>query len=48
MERFKRLLDKSEYLQLVLTKIRANIYVIEEKELKEITKILSNVKFDIK
>ena len=41
--------DSSEYLQLVLSQTRSNVYFIETDDTKEIERLLKgrNIKFDI-
>lgn len=48
LAKFKSIFDSNEFLQVALTKIRANIYEFKKEEETEIKKILSNVKFDVK
>ena len=47
LAKFQKLYDSNEYLQVILTPTRANIYEFEKEEETEIKKILSDVKFDI-
>ena len=49
LAKFQDLFDSSEYLQLVLSQTRSNIYFIDTEDVKEIERLLKgrNIKFDI-
>ena len=48
--KFQRLYDSNDYLQVILTPTRSNVYFIETDDLSEVRRLLSgnNIKFDIK
>jgi hypothetical protein len=50
LAKFQRLFDSNEYLQVILTPTRSNVYFIEADDLSEVRRLLSgnNIKFDIK
>ena len=49
LAKFQRLLDSNEYLQVILTPTRSNVYFIETDDLSEVRRLLigNNIKFDI-
>ena len=48
--KFQRIFDSNEYLQVILTPTRSNVYFIETNDLSEVRRLLTgnNIKFDIK
>ena len=50
LSKFQRLFDSNEYLQVILSQTRANVYFIETDDLSEVKRLLNgnNIKFDIK
>ena len=50
LAKFQRLFDNNEYLQVILTPTRSNVYFIETDDLEEVRSLLNeeNIKFDIK
>ena len=50
LAKFQKLFDSNEYLQVILTPTRSNVYFIETDDLSEVRRLLSgnNIKFDIK
>ena len=50
LTKFQRIFDSNEYLQVILTPTRSNVYFIETDDLSEVRRLLSgnNIKFDIK
>lgn len=50
LAKFQRLFDSNEYLQVILTPTRSNVYFIETDDLTEIKRLLigNRIKFDIK
>ena len=50
LAKFQRLYDSNEYLQVILTPTRSNVYFIETDDLTEIKRLLigNRIKFDIK
>ena len=49
LAKFQRLYDSNEYLQVILSQTRSNVYFIETNDLTELTRLLigGNIKFDI-
>lgn len=49
LAKFQRLFDSNEYLQVILTPTRSNVYFIETDDLTEIRRLLNSnrIKFDI-
>ena len=49
LAKFQDLFDSSEYLQLVLSQTRSNVYYIDTDDVREIERLLKgrNIKFDI-
>lgn len=49
LAKFQRLFDSNEYLQVILTPTRSNVYFIETDDLSEVKRLLNgnNIKFDI-
>ena len=49
LAKFQRLYDSNEYLQVILTPTRSNIFYIETDDLSEVRRLLigNNIKFDI-
>jgi hypothetical protein len=49
LAKFQRLYDSNEYLQVILTPTRSNVYFIETDDLTEIKRLLigNRIKFDI-
>lgn len=49
LAKFQRLFDSNEYLQVILTPTRSNVYFIETDDLTEIKRLLigNRIKFDI-
>lgn len=49
LAKFQDMYDSSEYLQLVLSQTRSNIYYIDTNDIREIERMLKgrNIKFDI-
>ena len=50
LAKFQRLYDSNEYLQVILTPTRSNVFFIETDDLSEVRRLLNgnNIKFDIK
>jgi hypothetical protein len=50
LAKFQRLFDSNEYLQVILTPTRSNVYFIETDDLSELKRLLieNNIKFEIK
>lgn len=50
MVKFQRLYDSNEYLQVILTPSRSNVFFIETDDLEEVRRLLNGnrIKFDIK
>ena len=50
LAKFQRLFDNNEYLQVVLSQTKSNVYFIETDDLTEIRRLLNSnsIKFDIK
>ena len=48
--KFQRLYDSNEYLQVILTPTRSNVFFIETDDLEEVRRLLNgnNIKFEIK
>ena len=49
LAKFQQIFDSNEYLQVVLTPTRSNVYFIETDDLTEIKRLLigNRIKFDI-
>ena len=49
LAKFQRIFDSNEYLRVVLTPTRSNVYFIETDDLTEIKRLLigNRIKFDI-
>ena len=49
LAKFQRLFDSNEYLQVILTPTRSNVYFIETDDLSEIKRLLNSnrIKFEI-
>ena len=49
LAKFQRLFDSNEYLQVILSQTRSNVYFIETDNLTEIRRLLNSnrIKFDI-
>jgi len=49
LAKFQRLFDSNEYLQVILTPTRSNVYFIETDDLTELKRLLigNRIKFDI-
>ena len=49
LAKFQRLFDSNEYLQVILTPTRSNVYFIETDDLTEVRRLLNgnNIKYDI-
>ncbi len=49
LAKFQRLFDSNEYLQVILTPTRSNVYFIETDDLSEVRRLLigNNIKFEI-
>lgn len=50
LAKFQRLYDSNEYLQVILTPTRPNVYFIETDDLSEVKRLLNgrNIKYKIK
>ena len=50
LAKFQRLFDSNEYLQVILSQTRSNVYFIETDDLSELKRLLNgnNIKFNIK
>ena len=50
LAKFQRIFDSNEYLRVVLTPTRSNVYFIETDDLTEIKRLLigNRIKFEIK
>ena len=50
LAKFQRLFDGNEYLQVILSQTKSNVYFIETDDLSEVERLLNgnNIKFDIK
>ena len=50
LEKFQKLFDSNEYLQVILTPTNSNVYFIETDDLSEIKRLLNGnrIKYDIK
>ena len=50
LAKFQRLFDSNEYLQVILSQTKSNVYFIETDDLSELRELLSdnNIKFGIK
>ncbi len=50
LAKFQRLYDSNEYLQVILTPTRSNVFFIETDDLSEVRRLLNgnNIKFEIK
>ena len=50
LAKFQRIFDSNEYLQVILTPTRSNVYFIETDDLSEVRRLLNgnNIIFDIK
>ncbi len=50
LTKFQRLFDSNEYLQVILSQTRSNVYFIETDDLSEVRRLLNgnNIKFEIK
>ena len=50
LAKFQRIFDSNEYLQVILSQTKSNVYFIETNDLSEARRMLSgnNIKFDIK
>ncbi len=48
--KFQRLFDSNEYLQVILSQTRSNVYFIETDDLSEVRRLLNgnNIRFEIK
>ena len=50
LAKFQRIFDSNEYLQVILSQTKSNVYFIETDDLSEVRRLLTgnNIKFEIK